>query len=190
MTKKPNMSRRSGRRGVTLIEAVLYISIALALIVGGLVFYRQASFASDMNSMNRLMSATVTEVRVIAGEIPVGTTLVGTVFERILIARQSIPSAHLDMTKPAGERIRNPFGGTISSNLTTAPDGGTTRFVGIVVTEIPVAACARLVASSAAGQTSFTTNLLSGQSRDNQWPPVGAENFIPGQTLSATGAGC
>ncbi len=37
-------------RGVTLIEAVLYIAISLALIVGGLVFYQQSAFASRMNT--------------------------------------------------------------------------------------------------------------------------------------------
>jgi hypothetical protein len=40
---KANPLRRN--RAVTLIEAVLYISIALALIVGGLVFFQQASTA-------------------------------------------------------------------------------------------------------------------------------------------------
>ncbi len=106
-------------RGVTLIEAVLYISIALALIVGGLVFYRQASFASDFNSMNRLLSLTVVEARIFARDLPkpnppTSVTVYGAAnFEAFLISNGSIPSVHLDMTQPASDRIRSPFGGSI-----------------------------------------------------------------------------
>ena len=55
----PAGSRRN--RAVTLIEAVLYISIALALIVGGLVFYQQASTAAKSNAFVRQMSALIVE---------------------------------------------------------------------------------------------------------------------------------
>ncbi|MCE2748781.1 MAG: hypothetical protein LW715_08410 [Rhodobacter sp.] len=51
------------KRGVTLIEAVLYISIALALIVGGLVFFQQASLAQRTNSAVRNISAIASETR-------------------------------------------------------------------------------------------------------------------------------
>jgi hypothetical protein len=50
-TDKANPLRRN--RAVTLIEAVLYISIALALIVGGLVFFQQASTAQKTNATIR-----------------------------------------------------------------------------------------------------------------------------------------
>ncbi len=58
MTCLSTVARAAGlgaarRRGVTLIEAVLYISIALALIVGGLVFFQQASLAQRTNSAVR-----------------------------------------------------------------------------------------------------------------------------------------
>jgi len=51
MFRSADRSPRRRNRAVTLIEAVLYISIALALIVGGLVFYQQASTAAKTSTM-------------------------------------------------------------------------------------------------------------------------------------------
>jgi hypothetical protein len=53
---------RLARRGVTLIEAVLFIAVALGLIVGGLVFYQQASLAARVNEQTRLFSSMYAEV--------------------------------------------------------------------------------------------------------------------------------
>ncbi len=51
------------RRAVTLIEAVLFIAVALSLIVGGLVFYKQARTASQTQEFVRVISALVAEAR-------------------------------------------------------------------------------------------------------------------------------
>jgi hypothetical protein len=51
------------RRAVTLIEAVLFIAIALGLIVGGLVFFQQARTASRTQDLVRLTAALVAEAR-------------------------------------------------------------------------------------------------------------------------------
>ena len=51
------------RRGVTLIEAVLYIAVALGLIVGGLVFYQQASRAATYQSVVRGLQVVQGEVQ-------------------------------------------------------------------------------------------------------------------------------
>lgn len=53
---------RLARRGVTLIEAVLFIAVALGLIVGGLVFYQQATLAARVNEQTRLFSSMYAEV--------------------------------------------------------------------------------------------------------------------------------
>ena len=68
-TRKPGLLRRRNR-AVTLIEAVLYISIALALIVGGLVFFQQASTAARTSAMVRHVSAIVAETRVLMKGLP------------------------------------------------------------------------------------------------------------------------
>jgi hypothetical protein len=54
---------RAARRGVTLIEAILFISIALGLIVGGIVFYNQATTASTTNDAARNINAMASEIR-------------------------------------------------------------------------------------------------------------------------------
>jgi hypothetical protein len=63
------MNRISGsprrRKAVTLIEAVLFISIAMAVIVGGLVFYQQASLAMKVMNVKRHVQAAIAETRVI-----------------------------------------------------------------------------------------------------------------------------
>ena len=56
---------RRHHRAVTLIEAVLYISVALALIVGGLVVLQQASIAARTSAMVHQLSAVVAETRVL-----------------------------------------------------------------------------------------------------------------------------
>ena len=197
MMEKPNTPRTVRRRGVTLIEAVLYISVALALIVGGLVFYRQASFASDFNSLNRLLSSTVVEARIFTREYPkpiFPPTSVITVgvenFEAFLISNGSVPSAHLDMTQPAGSRIRSPFGGDIGffAAVYAAAVGGTST-VAVVLQDLPVEACARLSANSAAGQTSFATGLQSGSSHDNS-SLAGNQTVAIGQTVGTAGTKC
>ncbi|MCA3444308.1 MAG: hypothetical protein INF52_13190 [Rhodobacter sp.] len=182
---------------MTLIEAVLYISIALALIVGGLVFYRQASFASDFNSTNRLLSSTMVEARIFARELPRPVwppTMVvpfgAAFFETFLISNGSIPSAHLDMTQPAGDRIRSPFGGSISFGAAiVAVAAGGTSTVAVIMNDLPVGACTRLSASSAAGQTSFATGLRDGSSNDNS-SMSGNQAVVKGQTVSTAGTKC
>lgn len=52
----------SARRGVTLTEAVLYISVALGLIVGGIVFYQQASRAVLFKEISQTLTAIDNEV--------------------------------------------------------------------------------------------------------------------------------
>jgi hypothetical protein len=64
---RSDLSGRFARRGVTLIEAVLFISVALGLIVGGLVFFQQARLAAQTQDLIRLTNAIVTEVRVVYG---------------------------------------------------------------------------------------------------------------------------
>ncbi len=55
------MEHRARYRGVTLIEAVLFISIAMGIIVGGLQFYQQASTALRTEQTVRLATSLVAE---------------------------------------------------------------------------------------------------------------------------------
>ena len=151
------MSGKPRHRAVTLIEAVLYISIALALIVGGLVFFRQASNAARTSAMVRQLSAVVAETRVLIKGQPL-TTVLNTGFAlsdtlditAYLISAGAVPS---DMVAgPAA--LTNPFGGTTSVNAVSLAG---TPLVIITSTGVPQAVCARLLTAS-----SGSTNLQAG----------------------------
>ncbi|MBL4541866.1 MAG: hypothetical protein JKP97_08670 [Rhodobacteraceae bacterium] len=51
------------RRGVTLIGAVLFIAVALGVIIGGLVFYQQASTAAMTRNTIQQLTAYGSEIR-------------------------------------------------------------------------------------------------------------------------------
>jgi hypothetical protein len=126
------------KRGVTLIEAVLYIAIALALIVGGLVFFQQASLAQRINGAVRNISAMASETRGLYQSRPNFTGFT----HQTLIDAGAIPST---MVTPTG--VVNEWGGTVRAGAVTLDDGSNMPNNGfrIFYDGIPPEACARLV---------------------------------------------
>jgi hypothetical protein len=137
------------RRGVTLIEAVLFIAVALTLIVGGLVFYQQASLAYRFNQEVRVVSAIVEEARTAAKRFKPGDFFYINDLVNYLIASGAIPSS---VVVPPGtftgghgsysiSRVRNSWGGAIGLTYANAPDymSFTVRWY-----DLPIAACTRL----------------------------------------------
>ncbi len=142
------------KRGVTLIEAVLYISIALALIVGGLVFFQQASLAQRTNSAVRNISAIASETR---GLYQQQNSFSG--FDQAaLINAGAVPTSLID-TSTTPSSLKNEWGGTITAGTNAAilPAVGTAPAVPInasfqvVYPNIPTAACVRLTSTDASG---------------------------------------
>jgi hypothetical protein len=93
------------RRGVTLIEAVLYIAVALGLIVGGLVFYQQASRAATYQSVVRGLQVVQGEVQAMyqvtswQNSVQTGPTRI----TAALIAMGAVPA---EMMTDDGQQIR------------------------------------------------------------------------------------
>ncbi|MFG6083447.1 type II secretion system protein J [Paracoccus litorisediminis] len=54
---------RARKRAFTLIEIVLVLAVGLGLIVGGIIFYKQASAASEVNDKTRAIVSAVSEIR-------------------------------------------------------------------------------------------------------------------------------
>jgi hypothetical protein len=134
---KANPMRRN--RAVTLIEAVLYISIALALIVGGLVFYQQASTAAKTNTMVRQLSALIAEARAVMVGHPPDEALFN--ITSFLISAGAVPP---DMvTSPTS--LSNPFGGTTEVQ---ASSGLGVRHLIIRLSNVPQGVCARLLTAT------------------------------------------
>jgi len=76
------------RRAVTLIEAVLFIAVALSLIVGGLVFFQQARTSLQTQQMVRLTQSIVAESRALFNRTDFDEL---TEVESILIASGAVP---------------------------------------------------------------------------------------------------
>jgi hypothetical protein len=190
-------SPRQRNRAVTLIEAVLYIAIALALIVGGLVFFQQTSTAAKTNTMVRQLSAAIAEVKVAAKGLPIIKNQVGesTPVEfdvnSYLIAAGAVPP---DMVT-SGTSLSNPFGGTTSFEVYYLSPfiGGipSAHLIKVDLTNIPKGVCARLLtATSGIGLkmvngklmgSSATTLVSSGYVWGGAGPssmPISAVNFF------------
>ena len=161
------------RRGVTLIEAVLFISVALGLIVGGLVFYQQASLAARTQDAARQFSALVQETRSLykgrAFEALVDATVNdicadGLDITAVLISAQAVPT---EMVQSPTE-LRNPWGGSTrvcGFSLTTFnPWTGVVTLdprVVIVTELVPQEACTRLIATDVNNSQSLISTLTS-----------------------------
>jgi type II secretory pathway pseudopilin PulG len=135
------------KRGVTLIEAVLYISIALALIVGGLVFFQQASLAQRTNSAVRNISAMASETRGLYQSV--GNF--GGFSEGTLKNAGAVPTSLID----SSGNIKNEWGGTVTAGpnlaITDAPALAANAGFFIIYPNLPTAACVRLTSTDVSG---------------------------------------
>jgi hypothetical protein len=146
------------KRGVTLIEAVLYISIALALIVGGLVFFQQASRAQRINSAVRNIQILALETRVLYEQ---RDSFAG--FNHgTLVSAGAVPTSLI--SNAATGEMKNEWGGAITAGPTTAvvavPPAGTVGVAQafaansgffLVYRNVPFQACSRLAAADKFG---------------------------------------
>jgi type II secretory pathway pseudopilin PulG len=176
------------KRGVTLIEAVLYISIALALIVGGLVFFQQASLAQRTNSAVRNISAIASETR---GLYQSAQNFSG-VSTATLINAGAVPTSIVVPaagTTPAS--LRNEWSGPI----TVASADPFATFT-VDYENIPTATCTRLTSSDKQGagrvgsgivevgyRLSTGTDYTKYQSADDELTP----NLVAGYCNTAAG---
>lgn len=154
----PFRQARQAVRGVTLIEAVLFISVALGLIIGGLVFYRQADMNARVGRQANVLSGLLVEARAIAmaSDYDIGQ---GLQLDSVLIASGAVPASIIAPAPgPQGSRLRTEWDGEI-----VATQGNfTVGAVGLILQlfDLPVAACARLAAYDAARNTVFAPGIF------------------------------
>ena len=176
----PTRSRR--HRAVTLIEAVLYISIALALIVGGLVFYQQASTAARTSAFVRQMSALIQEAATIYYDPAYTPTTsfgyYGSNVSRvghIIAAQGGAPSDYIRPGTFTGNAAMgvlqtsfvNPWGGATEVFVYAFQPLGLPRtpMVSILSVGVPDSVCTRIVANRGTGFAG--TGIRSGILHDN-----------------------
>lgn len=132
------MLNAARKRGVTLIEAVLFIVIALALMIGGIIFFQQASLSARINDAIRTVVSVQSETRgMYQSSSSFGTA---SAITPALIAAGAVPAKLAN-----GTTLNNEFGGTI-----TVTGNGST--FDVAYTNLPAEACVRLTPFSANGQ--------------------------------------
>ena len=136
------------RRAVTLIEAVLFISIALGLIVGGLVFYQQASTARTVMETTRMAKAVVSEIRALARNSP-GFNASSAEMATLLVAGALVPRQYLQETPSAFCSLRTPWG---TCGAVEVYASGETMAIGITLQDVPHSLCTRLVPYNREGE--------------------------------------
>ena len=159
-------------RGVTLIEAVLFISVALGLIVGGIVFYRQASEAARVGNQVRVLSAIVAELRAAVNTngldgfdgLGVNSGSLSGGLDEYLAASGALPA---DVIRPPG-----PNTATLSTSWETPlligysmfaqgqQQGSSNPVFTIWLQRLPIAACARLSIVDAGGAGVFSDGVV------------------------------
>lgn len=158
------LRERTARRGVTLIEAVLFISIALSLIVGGLAVYAQVQTAARIQAQVRTLSAILTETRVLYRNT---YFLSGnpSYIDEVLVASGAVPPG---IVKPGPWDPRAPnvlmteWGSSLQLALGTFSLGTEPDILAIYINlmDIPVAACGRLAVVDSEGQGLFSHAFL------------------------------
>lgn len=137
-----------GRRGVTLIEAVLFISIALGLIVGGLVFFQQASLAARTNDAVRSISSIASETRAAYRTQDNFSGLDASV----LISAGAVPTSQVNQAQGTIVSEWNTNVTVEGSDATIYTGSGLTGYANsffvITYENIPEAACTRLTTAS------------------------------------------
>jgi hypothetical protein len=162
---KNNDPIRTTRRGISLIEGVLYLVLALSVIVGGIVFFQQAQLSNNVTNTSRTMTGISSQVRGIYLSTqnygPDGTDLTETV-----LAAGGVPSNFIDNNGTAGDstddRISHPFEGNIE---VYSEDGGSgavgSRYFVIEMENLGEAECIRLSTLSPAGDGPLGTNMVA-----------------------------
>ena len=133
-------------RAVTLIEAVLFISIALGLIVGGIVFFQQASTAQRTSDTLRAMTAVLAEARAMYRTTGTFTEIA---FDETLVAAGAVPSNMVRGGDPDCA-LQSPWGECMQVEVYTV-GGGNEIFIALMLYGIPPEVCTRLAHADAAG---------------------------------------
>lgn len=133
---------RAGReRGISLIEAVLYLVIALAVVGGGIFFFQSAQNSNRSTETSRGLVSISSDVRALfQSDAAFGPAAPGTNLDQLLIDTRSVGSFAI-----SGSTISHPWGGDLTVT-------GIENTFTIQLDDVPRAACARLVTVDERGQ--------------------------------------
>lgn len=192
MSINGNQNVNAKKRGISLIEAVLYLVIALAVIVGGIVYFNQTRLSSQIDQVSRMMmtvssqltsemaknSLTVSDEEFETSDYPVNYS----------IKAGYIPESMLDRTG-FEDVIRAPWGGVITFRETAA-DNGEYRVPVLAarLNNIPETVCVRLGFKGSNGESPLGANVF-GVVVHNSYETPSSNSWIVGDEIYAVGPG-
>lgn len=151
--KLSTLSAATRKRGISLIEAVLYLVIALAVIVGGIVFFQQAQLSNQITDTARMSTGVSSQVRgLFQSQRSFGTDQL----TEAMVKSGAVPSNFVSIT-PVNPyfteyEIVLPFGGDVEIF------GQDSYFV-MQFNGLPKAACLRLMSVGLDGSGSVGTGI-------------------------------
>jgi hypothetical protein len=153
-------------RAVTLIEAVLFISVALGLIVGGLSVYQQSTLSERSASQMRMLGSIVAETRMLVDQklnLPaVASTgdpmVLAAVVDDVLVKADAVAKTYVNPSAPPNllgwpSPIRHGWQGAM--NILAVRRDGTVPHMLVYLEDIPSEVCLRLSSMSETGKTGF-----------------------------------
>ncbi len=166
-----NRNRAARRlRAVTLIEGVLFISVALGLIVGGLAVYQQSSLSERATSQMRMLGSLVVETRMLFEQklnLPnlsstADPMLQAAVVDDVLVKSEAVAATYLDLSAPPNRvlwssPIRHDWKGAM--NVLAVRRDGLVPHMLVYLEDIPSEVCLRLSSITTGGKTGFVENL-------------------------------
>ena len=136
------------QRGISLIEGVLYLVIALAVIVGGIVFFQQAQLSNQVTDTARAGVGISSQARgLYQNQRTFGQ---GADLTAALLASGSVPS---NFVNASDDGIAHPFGGG-AVTVTGNNDG-----FAMTLTDLSEEACLRLATVGAGGTGPLGTGI-------------------------------
>lgn len=162
-----NRNRAARRlRAVTLIEGVLFISVSLGLIVGGLAVYQQSSLSERATSQMRMLGSIVAETRLLFEQklnLPNLPRTANPLFkpalvDDVLVKADAVAATYLDSSAPPNRLgwaspIRHDWKGAI--NVFAVRRDGRVPTTLIYLENIPSEVCVRLSSITTGGKAAF-----------------------------------
>lgn len=175
--------QRRQRRGAKLAEVALFLSIAMAIVVGGLSTYREANVAAEVSAQARVLTALVAEARALPWHS--ARDAGGGRIDATLAAAGAVPAA---IVAPAplryGSRLLTQWQGELAL---TVVDLGRGERLHLRLHDIPVPACTRLTPVAGSGLGVFADGIdevrIAG-------PDGAARGGRPPLSISATATLC
>lgn len=157
-------------RAVTLIESVLFISVALGLIVGGLSVYQQSTLSERSASQMRMLGSIVAETRMLVDQklnLPaVASTgdpmVLAAVVDNVLVKADAVATSYVNPSAPPNRLgwpspIRHGWQGAM--NILAVRRDGTVPHMLVYLEDIPSEVCLRLSSMSETGKTGFVEQM-------------------------------